>query len=120
MPAGTDMDTSEARNLMLDLAERGLRILAEYASGSISLREANVHFREIMEEARRALPDAGYPAETAWRALQRAQVGFAAYLEPSEAAYWQDVEAELQTGRDALSSLASTPRARDADFRLIG
>jgi hypothetical protein len=73
-----------------------------------------------MEEARRILPDAGYPAETAWRALQRAQVGFAAYLEPPDAAYWQDVESELRTGRDALELLVSAPRERDIDFRLIG
>lgn len=106
--------------MMLDLAERGLRLLEEFAAGTLPVREANARYREIMEKARRTLPDAGYPAETAWRALQRAQVGFAAYLEPPDAAYWQDVEAELRTGVDALEALVSRPQRRDADFRLIG
>lgn len=114
------MDTTEARTLMLDLAERGLQILRDYSSGRITVREANAPYREIIDEARRLLSDAGYPAETAWRALQRAHVGFGAFLEPPDAAYWQDVEAELETGRDALAALVLAPERRDVDFRLIG
>ena len=105
---------------MLDLAERGLRILHDYSGGTLPVREANVQYRDIMEQARQTLRDAGYPAETAWRALQRAQVGFAAFLEPPDAAYWQDVEVELRTGRDALAALVEMPQGRDLDFRVIG
>lgn len=114
------MDTKEARLFMLDLADRGLRVVENFTSGSLPVREANARYLEIMEDARRTLRDAGYPAETAWRALQRAQIGFAAFLEPPDAAYWQDVESELRTGRDALESLVASPQGRDADFRLIG
>lgn len=114
------MDTFEARLRTRDLAEEALEIVERMVRGDRPRREDKQRLREMQAEARSYLPDAGYPAEAAWRGVQRASIGLETVGDEPDALYWQDVAQELKAGRDTLASLVSTGRRRESDFHIVG
>jgi hypothetical protein len=114
------MDTTEARRRICDLAREGLDVLDSSSSGPVPGRGAALRIREIADQARALLTDAGYPGESVWRGLQRARVGLDAVEDLQDVAYWQDVRDELTEAVEHLDELLATRAGRDSDFRIIG
>jgi hypothetical protein len=112
------MDTYEARRRMRDLAQESLDLLREIEQGDSTRSDALTELRKMELEARSLLADAGYPGESAWRALQR--VGPALRTDDEDPSLVAEVVAELGEAIDTLDSLTATPSERDSDFRIIG
>lgn len=113
------MDTQEARMRMLDLTKEALDIVEDFESGAQPTREEKHELREMVLEARDTLPDAGYPAEAAWRGLQRASIGTDTFFDETDPLFWQDVVQELRTAAEVLESLVSPGFRRESDFHII-
>lgn len=114
------MDTLEARTYMRDIGEEALEIIRRVAAGEAPSLEDRQRLRQLLLQARQTLPDAGYPGEGTWRALQRATIGIDTMTERPDANYWQDAVAELRIGVDTLSSLISPSWRRESDVQIIG
>ena len=116
------MDTQEARMRMLDLATEALQIVEGVVSsaGKSPGAPQKLRLRELVAEARTALPDAGFPAEAAWRGVQRASIGTDTFLDQSDPVYWQDVAMDLRSAVATLQALISPGFRRDADVHIIG
>jgi hypothetical protein len=73
----------------------------------------------MASEARTLLGDAGYPAEAAWRAIQRASIGVETAFEEPDRSYWEDLTDELRGAIETLDNLIGVGR-RDADVHIVG
>lgn len=113
------MDTNEARMQMRDLAHDALAIVDRLAAGSEPAQGDRGSLREMALESRALLGDAGYPAEAAWRGIQRASIGADTQFEAPDPTYWDDVARDLRTAVETLENLVSGPR-RDSDVHIIG
>lgn len=113
------MDTQEARSYIRDLAGEALQLIEAWEPG-IAPPKDKLRLRELASDARTALPDAGFPAEAAWRGLQRASIGTQTSLDQTDKVYWEDVVAELHAGVDTLDLLVSPGASRESDFRIVG
>jgi len=114
------MDTFEARTYIRDIAEEALDIVKRIAAGALPALEDRQRLRQLLLAVREALPDAGYPGESAWRALQRASMGVETMDGQPDTAFWEDVVEELESGIDTLSSLISPAWRRESDFHIVG
>ena len=114
------MDTQEARSYIRDLAEEALELIEGWESSAVPPAKDKLRLRELASDARTALPDAGFPAEGAWRGLQRASIGTQTSLDQTDKLYWEDVAAELHAGVDTLDLLVSPGASRESDFRIVG
>lgn len=114
------MDTLEARILMRDLADEGLKIVDRYVAGNLPSGADKRRLRELVIEARTALSDAGYPGEAVWRSLHRASMGADTLFDQSDDHYWPSVVDELRAGLDTLESLISPGFRRESDFHIVG
>lgn len=112
------MDTFEARRRMRDLAQETLVLLDEIDNGGTSLSDALTQLRSKESEARSLLVDAGYPGESAWRALQRAAIALRSDGEDPQLR--EEVVADLGNAIETLDSLTTAPSERDSDFRIVG
>lgn len=113
------MNTQEARTQMRDLADEALEIVVEMEQGKSASRQDRSRLRDMVIEARGLLSDAGYPAEAAWRGLQRASIGVDTSFDSPDAGYWEDVRHDLQGAIDTLNSLV-TVSYRDSDLFIVG
>ncbi|HEX6506702.1 MAG TPA: hypothetical protein VF221_03630 [Chloroflexota bacterium] len=113
------MDTREARTRMYEIAGEGLAIVRRFVSGSRPTSSDRDDLRRLVLEARALLAEAGYPGETVWRGLQRANIGADTDFDSYDASYWQDVESDLEQGIETLSALVSTAAPRDTDFHIV-
>lgn len=113
------MDTQEARIQMRDLADEALEIVESLEAGTAAGRQQRSRLREMVGEARGLLTDAGYPAEAAWRGLQRASLGVDTSFDAPDQSYWADVHLDLQGAIDTLNSLVMV-KGRDSDLRIVG
>ena len=119
-PNGLTMDTFEARLRIWELGREGLDLVDGLAGGHDRPGSVLSRLRELATEARGALPDAGFPAESTWRALQQASA--ASLMGPGEfdQPYWVALAEDLRAALSTLESLLSSPTQRDIDFRIIG
>lgn len=114
------VDTFEARLLMRDLAQDGLKIVDRFIGGAAPRPEDKRRLRELVLEARRSLSDAGYPAEAAWQGLQRASIGADTLLDTEDAAFWGNVAEDLRAGVETLDALVGMGVRRESDFHIVG
>lgn len=112
------MDTLEARIRMRDMARETLEIVDRLAAGTSPSRETRARLREMVSEARSLLGDAGYPAEGAWRGMQRASMGLDTLFDEPDPTYWEDVMSELSRSIETLDNLVS-PIRREADLHIV-
>jgi hypothetical protein len=114
------MDTFEARSKMRDLAQATLDLIEGLDRSSTSRREAIAGLRDMEQEARALLADAGYPGEAAWRGIQRSRI--LAESDPSvmDESMRGDIVGDLQLAVGTLGSLVSGALQRDSDFRIVG
>jgi hypothetical protein len=113
------MDTYEARIRMLDLARHGSAIVEGFEVDSPPTADDAAKLRELAADARTLVSDGGYPAEAAWRALDRAASSLIAQEPDPEGARWQPIGLELQSACASLESLLGSTR-RETDFRIVG
>ena len=113
------MNTFEARALARDLGHEALSILDVIlvekkppAGGSSSLHA-------LLKRVREALPDAGYPAESTWRALQRAAIGIDTWNGTYDMEFWRDVREDLNDALSTLEGLVGGGRNHDTDVYLV-
>lgn len=114
------MNTRDARQEMEALAARGLTIVRRIGEGRPPTLEDRNSLRSMAGEARTLLSEAGYPAESVWRGLQRASLGADTNFDSSDPSYWQDVVDELERGAATLASLDTGRSVRDVDFYIVG
>jgi hypothetical protein len=112
------MDTYQARRRMRDLAQETIEILDDVAARGASRADASVRLKDMEQEARTLLSDAGYPGEPVWRGLQRAQLELRSGS--PDAPSVSDAAAEMRESLEALDSLMSPASERESDFRIIG
>lgn len=105
---------------MRDLAQETLGIVERWERGEVTRYEDSVRLRRLVSEARELLPDAGFPAESAWRGMQRASIGYETQLGRAEPGYWEDVRHDLEGALETLRMLVAPPAWSDSDFHLIG
>ena len=103
---------------MRDLAQDALDLLDDMANGASDRTQAATELRKMELEARALLADAGFPAEAAWRALQRAAQALA--LPDPDPAVVEETSHSLTDAVATLDSITAGPAERDADFRIIG
>lgn len=101
------------------MARAALDVVERIVRGQMPSRGDRSELRHFVSDARSVLPDAGYPGEAAWRALQRASIGVETLGETPDRAYWSDVEGDLRGAVDTLSSLVGVA-GRDADIHIVG
>lgn len=104
----------------LDIAREALEIVERLGSDAAPTADDKGRLRQLLLDAREALPDAGFPAEAAWRGLQRASIGTDTYFDQADPRYWQDVAKELHEGAEVLESLVSPFHRRESDFHIVG
>ena len=114
-----DMDTFEARHQMRELARRGLALVEGFVRDGSPTPESSSALRAIAADARALVPDAGFPAEAAWRALAHAANALVAMEPDPEGLGWLEIVDELRVAVDGLDSLLGSAR-READFRIVG
>jgi len=112
------MDTYEARRRMYDLARQALELLDECLRDERNLSKTATDLRNMELEARALLADAGYPAESAWRSMQRVLLALQAPQLDSHLVH--EARSELRDAVETLASLTSATSERDSDFRIIG
>src|SRR4051812_8028860 len=117
---GTAMNTFEARQQMFELGLEAREMLRTLIAGgtidSVQRRRAGA----MAVESRTLLGEAGYPAESVWRAVQRTSLGLQTQLDSFDRGFWQDVLEELERGMSALEALGSGHTGRDADLHIVG
>jgi hypothetical protein len=114
------MDTHEARMRMLDLCLEALHVVERLEKGEVPSADDKGRLRRLVTDSRETLPDAGYPAEAGWRALQRASIGSETGFEHVDPLYWQNVRQELDEAASVLRSLVSPHFRRESDFHIVG
>jgi hypothetical protein len=115
-----DMDTYEARSKMCDVAAMALATVRRIQEGPAPSYADASELRELLQQARTLLSDAGYPGEAVWRALQRASMGIDTHFDHADAGFWDDISAELRSAVATLESLIMSPGSRNADINLVG
>jgi hypothetical protein len=113
------MDTFEARYRLRELAHRGLQLIKGFSGNHAPAPEDAAALRDMAAAARSLIPDAGFPGESAWRALDHAAAALVSLEPDPEGARWRAVADELQAAIEQLNSLLGSAR-RDADFRIVG
>ena len=113
------MDTREARLRMLELGTEALETVQRLRDGARVNFDDRARMRAMLLTARSVLADAGYPAESVWRGLQRASMAVDTSSDHTDAVYWQDVTDEIQQGLDVLASLVLPGFGRDVDLQVI-
>lgn len=105
---------------MRDLGQRGLEVVTGFVNGECTVADGRRRLKESIDEARSVLADAGYPAESVWRGLQRAYAEFSASSNPHDHETWGELGDDLRQAIESLDALLARPAARDADFRVVG
>ncbi len=101
------------------MAQAALGVVERLVRGVAPSPDERGQLRRFVSDARSLLPDAGYPGEAAWRALQRASIGIDTLGDVPDRSYWADVETDLRAAIGTLSSLVRVG-GRDADIHIIG
>lgn len=113
------MDTHSARIEMLGLARRAVDLEERYATDEETVGRALLITRELIDEARGLLADAGYPGQPVWNALQHMFFALGFHSEPLNAAEWDSVKEDLLAARNTLDDLLNAGKYRDSDFRVV-
>jgi hypothetical protein len=114
------MDTYEARMVMRDIARESLEIVERMVSSHSPAYAERRRLRELSNEARQALADAGYPGEAVWRAVQRASIAIETSGEQADPVFWNEVSRDLESGVDTLDMLVAPPIGDNVDVHLVG
>ncbi|HLJ67965.1 MAG TPA: hypothetical protein VKX16_11455 [Chloroflexota bacterium] len=114
------MDTREARTQMRDMAREGLAIVEGLVDREGRSYESVARLRQLAADARSVLPDAGFPAEGAWRALQQAVAALTMGPEEFDQPYWVALAEDLRAAIATLDGLLTHPSASGTDFHIVG
>jgi hypothetical protein len=96
------MNTIESRRRLAELSARAIEILEPLAAGAALSSASSLTMREILNEARESVYDAGYPGDAAGRAILHASVYITTPQDDIDAEFWQEAILDLRIGIDGL------------------